>query len=72
MKTLAFYYKYLAAAEPLTDVLFGKEVRNAAGRASLVLYFSPVVRLSFACSLLPEHVPRPGRWKKFATLGDNA
>lgn len=26
VKVLAFYYKYLAAAEPLTDVLFGKEV----------------------------------------------
>lgn len=27
-KVLAFYYKYLAAAEPLTDVVFGPEVHS--------------------------------------------
>lgn len=28
-KVLSFYYRYLAAAEPLTDVVYGQEVRVA-------------------------------------------
>lgn len=28
LKVLAFYYRYLAAAEPLTDVVYGPKVRT--------------------------------------------